>query len=193
MNGNGHRWLMEEIRAWTREGLIREDQADLLRARYPEPAPSRWTVIILSVFGSLLVGLGLILLLAYNWSDIGRPARAVTAYLPVLAALGLAGWVVGAGKRGTGLREGAGTFLALAVGASLALVAQTYQVGGSFRGFTLAWMLLILPSIYVLDAVMPALIYLIGITGWAIGQRCYDDPPWAFWALLAGVVPFLVA
>ncbi len=192
MKGSEHRRLMTEIEVWTREGLISAEQAERIRSRYPEETPRRWAVIVMSIFGSLLVGLGIILLLAYNWSDIGRPARAVIAYLPVLAALGLCGWVVGAGKTGAGLREGVGAFLALAVGASIALVAQTYQLGGTFRAFTLAWMLLILPSVYVLDAAMPAMIYLFGITGWAIGQRCYDDNPWAFWALLAGVVPYLV-
>jgi uncharacterized membrane protein len=192
MNSSEHRRLMDEIGLWTKEGLITEEQALAIRARYLEPATKRWSVIITSVFGSLLVGLGIILLLAYNWTDLSRAARAGIAYLPLVAALGLCGWIVFTGKTGTGLREGAGAFLALAVGASLALVAQTYQLGGTFRALTLAWMLLILPSVYVLDAVMPALIYLFGITGWAIGQRCYDDNPWAFWALLAGIVPYLV-
>ncbi len=192
MNGAEHRRLMDEIGVWTRDGLITDEQAAAIRARYPEPAAKRWAMIITSIFGSLLVGLGIILLLAYNWSDLSRSARAGIAYLPLLVALGLTGWIVVAGKTGTGLREGVGAFLALAVGASIALVAQTYQLGGTFRAFTLAWMILILPSVYVLDAVMPALIYLFGITGWAIGQRCYDDNPYLFWLLLAGVIPYLV-
>jgi hypothetical protein len=191
MNGSDYRRLMDEIGIWEREGLITGDQALSLRARYPEPASKSWALIITSVFGSMLVGLGIILLLAYNWDELSRPLRAVIAYLPLLGALGLCAWIVFTGKTGTGLREGAGTFLALAVGASIALVAQTYQLGGTFRTFTLVWMLLILPSVYVLDAVMPALIYLVGITGWAIGQRCYDDNPYWFWGLLALVVPYL--
>ena len=192
MNSSEHRRLMDEIGIWQREGLITVDQAGKIMARYPEPPPQKWPLLITSIFGSLLVGLGIILLLAYNWSDLTRPMRAVIAYIPLLGALGLCAWIVFAGKTGTALREGTGAFLALAVGASIALVAQTYQLGGTFRDFTLAWMLLILPSIYVLDAVMPALIYLFGITGWAIGQRCYDDNPYGFWLLLAGVVPYLV-
>lgn len=192
MKSSEHRRLMDEIGLWTKDGLITDEQALAIRARYPEPMAKRWAMIITSIFGSLLVGLGIILLLAYNWSDLSRGARAVISYLPLLASLGLCGWIVFTGKTGTGLREGAGGFLALAVGASIALVAQTYQLGGTFREFTLAWMLLILPAVYVLDAAIPALIYLFGITGWAIGQRCYDDSPWAFWVLLAGVVPYLI-
>ena len=192
MKGSEHRRLMEEIRLWEAEGLIAPEQAERIRARYPEPVPKRWAVIVTSVFGALLVGLGVILLLAYNWSDLSRSARAVLAYLPLVASLGLCGWIVFTGRTGTGLREGAGAFLALAVGASIALVAQTYQLGGTFRAFTLAWMILILPSVYVLDAVMPALIYLFGITGWAMGQCHYDDNPYGFWLLLAGVVPYWI-
>jgi uncharacterized membrane protein len=192
MNGSEHRWLMNEIGAWAREGLVSGEQEARLRARYPEPVAQKWALVITGVIGSLLVGLGIILLLAYNWSDLTRPLRAVIAYLPLLGALGVCGWIVFANKTGTGLREGAGTFLALAVGASVALVAQTYQLGGTFRVFTLAWMLLILPSVYILDAAMPGLIYLFGITGWAIGQRCYDGNPYGFWLLLAGLVPYLI-
>jgi uncharacterized membrane protein len=192
MNGSEHRRLMDEIADWQGEGLITWEQAEKLRARYPKPADKNWALVVTGVFGALLVGLGIILLLAYNWDELNRPARALIAYLPLLSALAMCAWMIVTNRTATGLREGLGTFLALAVGASMALVAQTYQLGGTFRDLALAWMLLILPSVYVLDAVMPALIYLIGITGWAIGQDVYDDNPYWYWLLLAGLVPYLV-
>ncbi len=192
MNGSEHRRLMDEIGIWLQEGLISGEQAARLRERYPVPASKNWALVVTSVFGSLLVGLGIILLLAHNWDDLTRPVRAGLAYLPVLAALGLCAWYVFSDRSSTGWREGLGTFLGLAVGASLALVAQTYQVGGTFRALTLAWMLLILPSVYILDAVMPALIYLAGITGWAVGQSSCQDNPTGYWLLLGGLIPFLI-
>jgi len=90
------------------------------------------------------------------------------------------------------LKEGTATFLSLMVGASIALISQTYNIPGDTGTFILTWMLLIIPVTYIMQASLPAAIYLIGITSWA--GTFWDDPVKAilFWPLAAIVMPHFI-
>ena len=56
----------------------------------------------------------------------------------------------------------------------------------------LTWMLLIVPLVYALDAVAPALIYLAGITAWAGERQIMDGHAAWFWILAAALIPFIL-
>ncbi|HIE44273.1 MAG TPA: DUF2157 domain-containing protein [Candidatus Omnitrophica bacterium] len=50
------------------------------------------------------------------------------------------------------------------IGASTALVAQTYHISSDDFNFLLYWVLLEFPLVYLMRASVPAIIYIIGIT-----------------------------
>ncbi len=78
MSNRSIRWLLAELPGLVSDGVLDEESADRLRKRYPEPSSlsgSRLAVIVCAVFGALLIGSGVILLLAHNWEHLGRPAR----------------------------------------------------------------------------------------------------------------------
>ena len=67
--------------------MIDSTAAERIRAHYGEPAAfssSRLAVAIFAVFGALLIGSGVILLLAHNWEHLGRGARAAISMTPLL-------------------------------------------------------------------------------------------------------------
>jgi len=192
MNRKTFEWLQGEIAVWEREGLLSSEQAARLRSRYVVSDSRPFLPLLLSIFGGLLIGLGVILLLAHNWDQIPRWSRTVVAYLPLLVAIGIAGRVLWNGGGTVGAREGAGVFLFFTTGAALSLVAQSYHIGGSFRSLLLLWMILAIPALYALEAAVPTLLYLVGITSWVIAQRSYGDLPYAYWLLLAAVLPVWV-
>ncbi|MEI6788167.1 MAG: DUF2157 domain-containing protein, partial [bacterium] len=69
-------WLRGEIQSWLTDGLISRDQAESLQARYPVDRNGRsWGMIIFSCLGAVIIGLGVILLLAYNWHAIPKFAK----------------------------------------------------------------------------------------------------------------------
>jgi len=191
MNRRVLEWLQGEIESWEREGLLSPEQAFSLRRRY-HPGERRPLIpLLLSIFGGLLIGLGVVLLLAHNWDQIPRWGRVVVAYLPLVAAIVIAARVMpGSGPVTVAAQEGAGLFLFLTMGATLSLVAQSYHMGGSFRHLLLLWMGLALPTIYALDAAATALLYLIGITVWTILQRSEGAPPYGYWGLVAALLPY---
>ena len=187
-------WLLKELPTLVAEGVISADAAAKLRAHYSSPASARggrnWALAAFSVLGALLVGGGIILVLAYNWSTLSHYSRTVVAFAPLLVAQFLAARVIARGEEAPGRREGAATFVMLALGACMAVVSQTYHLSDDVSAFILAWMLLSLPLVYVMNATVPAMLYLIGVTSWACLARSIHANPDLFWLLAAAVAPF---
>ena len=174
-------------------GVVPGDVAGRIRAHYaslPPQAGRNWALIIFGILGSLLVGLGVILLIAHNWADLPRPVRTLMAFLPLLAAQALAGFTLATGRTGIAWREGIGLGWALAIGACIALISQVYHLPGDFGDFMLAWTLLALPVVYALRAIVPAMLYLVGLLAWAIDQQVASAQPLWFWPLAALLAPF---
>lgn len=192
-------WLYEQLPALQGKGVITAETAQRLREHFgevkAEPRGVSWAMVLFGVIGAALIGSGIILILAHNWDDMGRPTRAVVAFLPLLVSLGLGAWIIATDRLTTAWREGVGTFQALAVVACLGLVSQTYHLGGNFGVFCLVCSLLVLPIAYLLRSTLPAMAYGAGIVVWL-----FERPWWSwwwhrgedrlvFWALLAALLP----
>jgi len=186
------RWLYAQLPELVSKGILTDAAADGLRAHYGdagEPSGRRVALLICSILGSLLIGSGIILLLAHNWEALSRPMRTVIAVAPLVAAQALAIWGEATGRRGVAWREGVGLFLCLAVAASIALVGQTYHIPGNLGSFLLTWSILLLPVIYLLHATAPCLVFLACITWWAGYAQNTGHHAVAFWPLFACAVP----
>lgn len=195
MNKMAIRWLYEELPELVLKGILTQEVADKLRQHYGEvKSVSKKTImlIMLGTIGALLIGLGIILLLAHNWEQLSRLMRAILSLTPLIIGQGLALWVLWRRPRSSAFKEGTATFLSLMVGASIALISQTYNIPGDTGTFILTWMLLIAPVIYLMQASLPAAIYLIGITAWS--GSYWDNPAKAvlFWPLAAITIPHFV-
>lgn len=194
MNKKALQWLYSELPRLVAQGVLTPAADASLRAHYGpvEPArPARLAVIIFGVLGALLIGAGILLVLAHNWEDLSRPVRAVLSFLPLVLAQGLAAWALFNRPQSLAWREGAGALLFLMIGASISLVAQTYNISGDFPRFLLTWALLGLPVVYLLNAVVPALFYLWAITEWACHQRWENGFAAGYWPLAALLLPLL--
>jgi len=189
------RWFVKEIPTLIAKGVITAPVAKRLVDYYtgPEnPHGSRnWAIAAFSILGSILIGGGIILLYAYNWSDLSRGARAGLAFIPLIAAQLLAGQLLLLGERSPGRREGSSTFVMLALGACMAVVSQIYHLSDDVSSFILVWMLMSLPLVYIFDATVPAMLYMIGVTSWVCHARSIGSNPNMFWLLAAALAPFL--
>jgi Predicted membrane protein (DUF2157) len=185
------RWLYDEIPAWVRDGILSEQGAARLRTFYGEPEGSsvrNVALVICAALGAVLVGSGIILLFAHNWEEIPRTGRAAISLGLLVVAQALAGWVIWRRQGSRAWREGASTFLLLAVGATISLIGQTYQLPGSPRAFLFTWMLLSVPLVYLMDASLPAIFFLVGITAW--GGFLPPEGYW-YWPVAALIAPHL--
>lgn len=194
MNNKAIQWLYGELPKLVEQGVLTEDAAVRLRTRYgavEASRPSRLAVIIFGVLGAVLIGAGIILLLAHNWEDLSRPVRAVLSFLPLVLAQGLAAWTLRSRPQSLAWREGTGALLFLMIGACISLIAQTYNISDDPQRFLLTWSLLGLPVVYLLNAVVPAMFYLWGVTEWACLLRVEDGFAAGYWPLAALLLPLL--
>ena len=194
MNKKGIRWLYGELPGLVSRGILTEQTAGQLREHYGDLGEERRSsvaLVVCSVLGATLVGLGIILLLAHNWEFMARGTRTAVAFAPMLCGQALVAYTLAYKRQSTAWAEGAGTFLSLSIGACIALIGQTYQIPGDFGAFLLTWALLGLPLVYLLNASLPAILYMAALTGWAAYEQSERGPTEWFWMLLLLVLPHI--
>lgn len=177
-------------------GVISDETAQRIRVHFLSRKKSSGNIIItvFSIMGALLVGLGIILIIAHNWDNIPKPVKVSMAFAPLLIGQGLCGYALLRKSGNIVWKESAAVFLFCAVGASISLVSQVYNIEGTLSGFLFTWMLLCLPLIYAMNSSAVSLLYIAGIT-WYAAQLSYFQYPtetaWYYWLLLLLVIPHL--
>ena len=128
-----------EIRKWVDEGIIDGAIGKTLLARYPGEANKTTVSEVLTLIGSILIGLGTILFIAANWSAITIGVKLIIIVTAItLAHLG--GWKL---RFEPGKHPRLGTSLlvlgSLFYGAAIWLIAQIFNIEGNFADGVLLW------------------------------------------------------
>src|ERR1041384_5500088 len=87
---SGIRWLQAELPELVACGVLSQETADALRQHYssaPSDSPRRIGFVLSAVLGSLLIGAGIILLVAHNWDFFSRPIRCAIAFTPLALSI----------------------------------------------------------------------------------------------------------
>lgn len=189
-------WLYAELPDLVGRNILSPESAEGLREYYGgfgKEGRRNIAATAFAILAAILIGSGIILLLAHNWDDLSREIRAVISFIPLVVAQVLAGWGIWRGKDSRGWKEGISIFLMLAMGSSLALISQTYHLSNDPDTFTLTWMLLTIPISYLIGggAIIP--LYLLGITIWTGMTQSLGGHPTFFWLLIALPLPYIRA
>ena len=149
------RRLHDEVRQWEADGIVSADQAEAIRGRYAsDDAPASGSAIgnrvvsIIAVMGAVLIGLGIIAFFAANWSEIPKLVKLAMMVVGTPAVY-VIGWLVG--YRFDYPRIGIAIILlgAIAFGASIHLIAQTYHVPVNHPALVPLWFLGVIPLAYI--------------------------------------------
>ena len=198
---SGIRWLLAELPDLVTNGVVSQQTADALRHHYLElPAgESRRSGFVLSaIIGSLLVGAGIVLLVAHNWDFLSRPTRCAIAFAPLILTQVLGAFVLLRRDGSTAWRETAAILNVAAIGTAMALVSQTYQIQGDFARFILVWMILALPVVYLFWSSVGLSMYFTSATIWVISSKHGDffgshaGDLWAWVWLMLGLPAFVL-
>src|SRR4030067_2691124 len=87
-----HRRLKQEIEVWVKENLITPGQKDKILARYKllkeadEKAGPGRLVTTITILGSILIGVGIILFIGANWSEIQKWGKLFIIFSSMLAS-----------------------------------------------------------------------------------------------------------
>ena len=128
-------WLLKELDLWVQEGLINQTQAHAIRGRYPtEEQGGAWGRLAFGAFGAVLIGLGVILLFAYNWDKMHKFAKLAVIFTALISAH-VSALVV---RRQTA-QETLHVLGTMFFGAGIWLVAQIYHIQEHYPTAFLVW------------------------------------------------------
>src|SRR5204863_1156814 len=198
---SGIRWLLDELPELVAGGVLSAEAAEALRQHYAgkDPAESRRLGFVFSaILGSLLVGAGVILLVAHNWDFLSRPVRCAIAFAPLVLSQALAVFVLIRRNGSAAWLETAAILNVAAIGTAIALVSQTYQIQGDFARFILVWMILALPIVYLFQTSVGLSAYFVGVAVWVVSSKhgdffgAHSSDLWAWPLLLLGLPGFII-
>lgn len=184
----------QELSKLIEEDVISEEIGNRIDNYYSNNSqhqPNR-LLTIFGIFGSLLVGLGIILVLAHNWDDFSKTIKTAFAFLPLLIGQFIVGFSILKKKSNTWL-EASGVFLFFAVGSSISLISQIYNIPGNLSSFLLTWILLCLPLVYLLKSKAVFLLTLVFSTIYAcdVGYNFSGirATPWLYLLVITLLLP----
>ncbi|MCB0654873.1 MAG: DUF2157 domain-containing protein [Saprospiraceae bacterium] len=175
-------------------GVIDQPTAERIRTYYQSQQKVHPYSLLLffGVIGSLLVGSGIILIIAHNWEFLNRFWQTTCALGPLILSQFLVGHAVSKHPVGSVWRESTATLLLFALGGCLAMISQIYQLPGTLDEFLVLWILLSLPLAYLVPSFMVTCLSLFGITWYGIITGYDSHGLSAYWWLLMLWLPAYV-
>jgi len=156
--------------------IIDEETVERIRQFYKDKSSASGAsrfLLILSLIGIVLVGLGLILILAYNWDDFSKWVKITLAFLPLLIAQFLGIYVL---RKKTGeaiWTESAALTIFFALGIAISLLSQIYHIEADLSGFLKWWIILASVLIFIFNSRSVSLAIWISV-GWYLTTISWD-------------------
>ncbi|PRX56357.1 DUF2157 domain-containing protein [Flagellimonas meridianipacifica] len=188
--------ILKDLEDLVKANVITEDIANNIRSYYQtksESPSSNRLFVVFGILGAILVGLGIILIIAHNWDELSRFTKTCFAFLPLVLGQLLCCYSLLKKSGSTAWKESTTAFLFFAIGASIALVSQIYHIPGDLSSFLLTWMLISLPLVYVMGSSVTSLFVLIGITYYACEVSYWSYPysdSYMYWLMLLSILPY---
>lgn len=141
-------------------GVIDEETAQRIRVYYAEKgdASSDRQKIVLSILGAVLIALGFILVVSYNWEALSQDVRAGIVFGMLALAQILCGFTLWKRSDSVLWRESAGPVLFLVAGATIPLISGIYHLSGSTQSFLLLWLLIGVPIVFIMNSTVTAIL-----------------------------------
>ncbi|MBK5277536.1 MAG: DUF2157 domain-containing protein [Bacteroidia bacterium] len=188
---------LKEIDDLLAHQVITEETAKNIINFYQQKAEQSGSrlIIVFGILGSLLVGMGMVLIIAHNWDMLPKFSKLIIALSPLLVGQLICSYLLWKNITSQAWREGVSVFLIFAVAVSISIVSQVYNISGDLSSFLFVWMLLSIPVVYVMRSSMASLLCWIGVSwlGCQANYFNYNGPrDLLFWGLLAAITPWYI-
>jgi uncharacterized membrane protein len=188
-------WLFSEIQRWVREGIIDSTAAESIGRLYPQPQSKTsrpWALIVFSGIGAVIIGLGIILLFAYNWHDMTKFTKLSVVFGSLILAHFIGITLFIRSDRFKGIGEALCVLGTMLFGAGIWLVAQIYHIEEHFPNAFLLWGIGALLMAWTMPSIIQAIIAAVLFTIWAATESVEFSTamPYVF-ALLLLLLPIV--
>ena len=180
---NHIQWLEEQLKRWVNSGIIQDNHAQSIRSLYPASQTTRpWALIVFSGIGAVIIGLGVILLFAYNWADMSKVSKLSTVFLSLIIShiIGISLFLKS--ERFEKMGEALTILGTMLFGAGIWLIAQIYHIEEHFPTAFFIWGLGALALAWTMPSIAQAICAAILFTIWVMTEAINFDNsiPYAF-------------
>ena len=144
-------WLKKEIQSWTQKGIISTEQRKKIRSLYHWPTQKSGTknipakkrsvnpVHFLGVLGAVLVGVGILSLIGFNWAGFGKGVKVGLLLLLLLIVESTGFFLFEKGEKYRTPGEGLLLLGAICFGGVIWQIGQIYHIHASFPLGVVIW------------------------------------------------------
>lgn len=187
--------IKQDLQELLDKGVIEKEVFDNLKAYYNNKSKEKPNLMLLvfGVIGAILVGSGLILLIAHNWDNYPNSIKLICAFAPLLIGQLAAAYSIRYKSESEIWKESSAVFLYFAIGGCIALVAQIYNISGDAGTFILVWNVLSLPLVFILSSSVNSLLVIAGLTNYAMVAGFLDGNykiPYGYSLLVMLIIPY---
>ncbi len=183
-------WLLnDELPLLERDGVLDSDAVGRIRDYHKKDLAERNSIqiamVLLAVLGALLIGSGVILLIAHNWDMFPRQHRVAIALLPLICC-GPCGLLILKRNKGPIFCEPFALFTGVAIVLAISLTSQIYNIDGRFSDLMRVVLGLCLPLIWIFrsTALLTATVLFLP----SLAVRYSSQPDEYLWWLLLNLV-----
>lgn len=186
--------MQKDIEELLQQGVIDEKTAEKIYTYYRNKNKNfdNPLFIVFGILGAILVGLGLILIIAHNWDHLSRYVKTIIVFIPLFISQVICAYTLLKKTESITWRESSSVLLIFSVGASISLISQIYHIQGDIGLFLLTWILLVLPLVYIMNSGIASLLLITGITAYG-AYTGYDSTEYGiiyYVLLMVAVLPF---
>ena len=183
------RWLEEQSAAWSSAGLIDEGTRGRILGSYEPESSQRRSMLALVVLAVLIAGVGLLLLIGYNWDRIPGGVKIGSILAAVALAFAASSWAYDRGRQTAGEALAfAGTLI---FGNGIWLIAQVLHIQGHFPDAFLWFAIGALACAWLVGSRWIGIEAAILVVAWIVAESTVlPEVPWAFfvvWPLTVAV------
>lgn len=190
-------WLKKQLDFWCSRGIINEAQKESIKNLYiwPQDASPSFSrsplklINVIEIIGALLIGIGVISLVAFNWPKIPSLTKLLIIVFSIIS-IHTAGFLII--KRKTNIKNTGFVMIFLAnlfYGAGIWLVAQTYHIHSNFATGIFLWAIGTIPFAYVLKSKLNYFLAITLFILWTLAESIgYQKPHLVFLVILLGLM-----
>lgn len=170
--------IQKKLNQWLDAGVLSQDQFESIQ-RFENESGSGWSwVYTFILLGAAIIGLGIISIIAANWSEIPDHIKLGTDF--ALLGLFAIGIFFTDSTKNTIWADGLVTIFIILCLASIGLISQIYHQGGEWYYALLFWALITLPIVLFTHYLIPSFIWVvlaIPAISVSLHQIIYGDTP----------------
>lgn len=162
--------LIKDLQELVNANLITPDAARRIQEYYDikRQAPSQRFNTVLAILGALLIGSGIVLLVAHNWNEMPRAVQSIFAFMPLAVGQGLCVFTLLRKRSNMAWQESSSAILFFGVASCMGLISQIYHISNSLSEFILTWLFLTAPMVYIMRSSLASLLVISCATWYAI-------------------------